>query len=449
MSEDPGRNRYANADAIAASRHRPIAIDLFSGVGGLSLGLEAAGFHVAADVEIEELIGRYAQYNFPLSAVLHGEGKGDIRNISGEDIRRVTGLFRDEICLVAGGPPCQGFSNAGKKQAGDPLNDLVLHFARVVLELRPMAFLMENVPGIQTTGSEKLAECMRRLRREYVVAEPTTLNAWDFGVPQMRRRVFITGVRKDLGVSPGHPCPTHVRAVTDQLTLLPAVPSVWDAISDIPEVDRHDVLISGDRIEYDKKPQSPYQHMMRDADNDVFGHAFARQWDSCICTNLRRTRHGPKLLETFSKLAFGKIDKTSGIRRLEPDGLSTTIRAGTTKARGSWSAPRPLHPYQNRVLTTRECARIQSFPDWFLFHPTKWHGNRMVGNAVPPLLAKAAGEAILSRLGIYVHPYEGPFLTRDEALVLADIEEAAESGLENRRVSQKVFSWSVSSKRSA
>lgn len=163
-------------------------------------------------------------------------------------------------------------------------------------------------------------------------------------------------------------------------------------------------------------------------------------WNKKICTNLRRTQHGEKLLLRFSKLGFGQIDKTSGIRRLDPNDVSTTIRAGTTKERGSWSAPRPLHPFQNRVLTTRECARIQSFPDWFLFHPVKWHGNRQVGNAVPPLLAQAIGRHIIKLLRLEVSSKLSLAIQRDENLVKKDIELAAESGLSKRQISHSCYS---------
>lgn len=431
----------ANRNAWDAVADAPVAVDLFSGVGGLSLGLEAAGFHVGVDVEIEEISGRYAQYNFPLSSVLHGEGAGDVRSIDAARIRSSLRWPKREIALVAGGPPCQGFSVAGRKDAGDPLNFLVLEFARVVLDVKPLAFLMENVPGITTQGSAKLAKCMKMLGECYNVSEPTVLAAWNYGVPQMRKRVFILGIRKDLGTAPSFPQPTHIEPSRSP-TFLSQAPSVWDAISDIPDVDKYPELISGDRIPYERAPETDYQAQMRAEQPAMFSHVFPREWDSEICTNLRRTRHGAKILSAFSSLQFGEIERSSGIRRLEPHALSTTIRAGTTKARGSWSAPRPLHPFQHRVLTTRECARIQSFPDWFFFHPTKWHGNRMVGNAVPPLLAQAVGKQILALLKIRVTDAQLPTLVRDQSLVAADIEAAANSNFENRAVSQMVVPWS-------
>ncbi len=439
MVADFGINREIR-DAV---RDHPIAIDLFSGVGGLSLGLEAAGFHVAVDVEIEDISGRYAQHNFPLSKVLSGETLGDVKNIDGSALRRHANVrTRGEIALVAGGPPCQGFSIAGKKTGVDPLNDLVDDFARIVLDARPLAFLMENVPGITTQGSKKLAACVRELRKEYDVADPEVLCAWHFGVPQTRRRVFIVGFRKDLGVTPSLPQPTH-EAPNQNIALFDVSPTAWEAISDIPHVDRYVRLISGDRVPYEIEPLHEYQRMLRSDPIGAFSGVIPRSWDPSLCTNLRRTRHGDALLKTFEGLRFGQADPVSGIRRLHPHELATTIRAGTTKARGSWSAPRPLHPFQNRVLTTRECARIQSFPDWFLFHPIKWHGNRMVGNAVPPLLARAVGRHILQILGLRAQPnFNGATLIRDDSLVQSDIEAAQNSDYHKRSISQKVTSWS-------
>jgi DNA (cytosine-5)-methyltransferase 1 len=216
-------------------------------------------------------------------------------------------------------------------------------------------------------------------------------------------------------------------------------PSVWDAISDIPSVEDYPELIDGDRIAYDKEPTSQYEKIMRGESRNAEDLSLPVVWNNTVCTNLRRTQHGENLLLRFSQLGFGQMDKTSGIRRLDPNDVSTTIRAGTTKERGSWSAPRPLHPFQNRVLTTRECARIQSFPDWFLFHPVKWHGNRQVGNAVPPLLAQAIGRHIIKLLGIKMFCELPPAIDRDESLVKTDIELAAESGLSKRQISQKVI----------
>lgn len=425
--------------------NNPIAIDLFCGVGGLSLGLSQSGFDVALKIEIEEISGRYAQYNSPESKVLYGGAKGDVRYFGRETIKSLS-LRKDEVALITGGPPCQGFSLAGKQNVNDPLNELVLEFARVVNEIKPFAFLMENVPGITTAGSEKLRHAIRTLDKTFNICEPTKLNAWDFGVPQTRQRVFLLGIRKDFGTTPSMPAPTHLWVEKYSRALVPMTPNSWDAISDLPDVDDYDFLVSADRVPYDKQPFNDFQRAMRGIKGNFLNLVPPYKWDHSICTNCRLTQHGPDLLKRLAKLAHGQSDKTSGIRRINPMSLCSTIRAGTTKDRGSWSAPRPLHPFFDRVLTTRECARIQTFPDWFTFHPSKWHGNRMVGNAVPPLLASAIGSHILKLLGIDAKPTRST-LKRDDGLIRNDIQKAAESNYEGRKVSQKVFSWSPKKRR--
>ncbi len=424
--------------------HRPIAIELFAGVGGLSLGLESAGFDVPLAVEIEEIAGRYHAFNMPGTIVLRGDEQGDVRNFGKSVVDDFLPEKSSDVTLIAGGPPCQGFSLAGKRATHDPLNDLVVEFARIVMEVSPKAFLVENVPGMTMGDSPYLEKAIRRLSKEYNIIGPSPLWASHFGVPQARQRVFIIGIRKDLKIKPSLPSPTHVEPHKSQqvLSYLKVTPSVWDAIADIPEVDVYPELIDGDRVKYEKVPQSEYARVMRGIVQDSSEYSRRVVWDSNICTNLRRTRHGKNLVERFEGLGFGKSDKTSGIRRLNPHEVSTTIRAGTTKERGSWSAPRPLHPYQNRVITTRECARIQSFPDWFEFHPVKWHGNRQVGNAVPPLLGRAVGTHILKLLGIVPHFDRSPPLSRDRELIEEDLKKALESKLSKRKISQQVVNTS-------
>lgn len=429
-------------DVKRLSKKPPYAIDLFSGVGGLSLGLGMAGIDVAFDVEIEEIAGRYAQYNFPHSHVLRGKENGDVYNFNPDRVASF-GYRKEDALLIAGGPPCQGFSLAGKRREDDPLNHLVLEFARVVFDFMPPVFLMENVPGLKTSDSPMLGKALKKLESRYHVIGPQTLKAWQFGVPQMRQRVFILGIEKGLGIDPSLPSATHFRPTEGSNLFLERTPTCWEALSDIPEVDKYESLISGDRVPYERRPESLFQEWMRgfvEMDSAIKARP---SWDDTICTNLRRTQHGPDLTARLKRLGFGEADPTCGIRRLDPRDISTTIRAGTTKDRGSWSAPRPLHPYQDRVLTTRECARIQTFPDWFMFHPVKWHGNRMVGNAVPPLLGRAIGEHIRKLLGLPVAERSEGAPARNEALISDDIIAAAQSGYETRKVSQKVVSWST------
>src|SRR5882762_7590194 len=139
--EMSGTSTNSLSEARGLLSKRPTAVELFTGVGGLSLGLEQAGFSIPVAVEIEEITGRYAQYNFPATQVLYGPDRGDVKNFGKKALHSIAPEVVQEVALVAGGPPCQGFSLAGKKNGDDPLNLLVLEFARVVSELQPLAFL--------------------------------------------------------------------------------------------------------------------------------------------------------------------------------------------------------------------------------------------------------------------------------------------------------------------
>lgn len=421
---------------------RPVSVDLFSGVGGLALGLELAGFVSAVHVEIEEQARRYAAYNFPLATHLTG-AEADVRNLSGAALVGMVG-GRD-IALISGGPPCQGFSRIGRQRVDDPLNDLVLEMARIILEAEPQAFLIENVPGSLDGKYWQFDKAIEMLGAVYDVHPSTTLKAEDFGVPQRRRRVFTVGFRRDLRIAFSGFSPTHV-APGSGLTLfdLPRTPTVGESILDIPDCDVHHHLLDGDTAPYDSEPHSQFSRQMRRSDQLATDRGYEVDWDQDMCTNLRRTVHGPELLAGLVALAPGEVERKSRIPKLDPDGLSVTIRAGTTSARGSWSAPRPCHPYLPRVLTTRECARIQTFPDWFRFHPVKWHGNRQVGNAVPPLLGKAVGEAIRNALGYQKHRGLLGVVERDASLISADLVSAETAGNGSRRTSHKVVNTGAS-----
>lgn len=403
---------------------RPTAIELFCGVGGFGLGLKQAGFDVTVGVEIDEVAARYASFNLPTTKVLTG-AEGDVRSITRGDLFRARKDRGHEIALVAGGPPCQGFSEAGRRNARDPLNRLVADFARVVLQLMPRAFVLENVPGITFTRSGALNRALADLSTEYLVSDPTTLWADDYGVPQARERVFVVGLRRDLGVDPSFPSPTHRGFAGSSLSAplrrtLCASVVVRQALSDVPYSGRVSSLADGHRLLYKERPRCDYARVMRGIKEDATDLALPVDWESEWCSNLHPTIHGDAMRGRLRRLKHGSSDPVSGLRKLDPERPGTTIRAGTTAERGSRSAPRPVHPHQARVLTTRECARLQSFPDWFLFHPVKWHGNRQVGNAVPPLLARAIGRHVLQLLGESVAQIKAAPILRDDRAVGQD-----------------------------
>jgi DNA (cytosine-5)-methyltransferase 1 len=403
---------------------RPVAIELCAGIGGMGLGLEQAGFNVALALELDEVTARYARYNLPATSVLSGTA-GDVRNFGSSTLQAVAPDL-GEVTLISGGTPCQGFSLAGKMEPDDPLNELVLDFARIVLEVRPRAFLLENVPGITRGDGTHLVDAFNLLGREYRITDFAELHAYNYGVPQGRQRVVLIGIRKDLDIVPSLPDATHrLMGSNHGGAKLPVTPGAQEVISDLPAVDEYTVLISGDRLPYDRRPKSMYERLMRGTIRDPHDLSLSVSWNRDVCTNSRRTRHGKEVRQRFEAVLPGGYDPVSGLRRLEPDGVAPTIRAGTTTDRGSRSAPRPIHYTQHRVLTTRECARFQSFPDWFLFHPVKWHGNRQVGNAVPPVFARTLGRHVLNLLRIDVTPVEFPTVDRDDALVCDDIATAA------------------------
>jgi DNA (cytosine-5)-methyltransferase 1 len=421
-------------------------VDLFSGVGGLSLGLELAGFFSAMHVEVEEQASRYANFNFPLARHYGGAKDGDVRALSGELINSVVG--GREVAVIAGGPPCQGFSTAGRRRVDDPLNDLVLEMARVVDEVRPRAFLIENVPGSLSSQYWQFHKAVEMLSSSYSVSPSTVLAAEDFGVPQKRRRVFTVGVRKDVGRTATLPSASHLARRDGDLDLgLPTTPTVAEALMDLPNCDDFEELFDRDWAPYGMGPHSDFAHSMRDPRGLARERGYEVDWDGEICTNLRRTNHGPKLRTALSMLRPGEKDPSSRIPRLDPDGLSVTIRAGTTADRGSWSAPRPCHPVYPRVLTTRECARIQSFPDWFRFHPVKWHGNRQVGNAVPPLLARAVGAHLLRLLDLAPSSsHDSVVVRRDRDLIADDLASSEQSRLGKRQTSHQVVNTGARSR---
>lgn len=355
---------------------RPVGVDLFCGVGGMSLGFEQAGFNVVAAVDSDKINVETHKKNFPTCKTI----RGDLSDMTGAEIREQAKIGDTHIDLLFGGPPCQGFSLIGKRDAADPRNKHLQDFARLVGELAPNYFVVENVAGLLLGDAEKqLRKFIRAVKRSgYCVVEPVkTLDASKFGVPQRRERVFILGYRKGLS-APVYPEPTHGRDG------LKKTPTVQDAIGDLPDVEKDDALFTQDTYEGPLGKPGPYARMLR-------GNRKKHQ----VLTGCLRTRHGDETIERFEATKPGTSEAISRYYRLSLEGISVTIRAGTGPDKGSFMAPRPIHPSQNRCITVREAARLHSFPDWFRFHGTKWHGFRQIGNSVPPLLARAIALSVL------------------------------------------------------
>jgi DNA (cytosine-5)-methyltransferase 1 len=212
--------------------------------------------------------------------------------------------------------------------------------------------------------------------------------------------VFLIGTRKDLNFHAAIPEATHFSARKKLLGIrnekgLPISPTVYDAIADLPEINEYDHLINEHVVLYDKPAHSEYSKMMRGLGPkaNFFG-SIPKGWDKSLCSNCKRVEHGPVLTKRFLETAQGTTVPVSRLYKLEWQNTANTLRAGTPSSRGSYSSPRPVHPETPRCISVREGARLQGFPDWFNFHPTKWHGFRQVGNSVSPLVAKAVAEAI-------------------------------------------------------
>jgi DNA (cytosine-5)-methyltransferase 1 len=395
---------------MSSKNDRPIAVDLFAGAGGLALGFEQAGFDIAVAVEFDPVHAATHEMNFPDAAVICN----DVRNVTGSEIRRAGGLGQRPIDVVIGGPPCQGFSLIGHRVLDDPRNNLVFHFLRIVTELKPKTFVMENVPGMATGAHgqllrelvEKFGEAGYRVRLPH-----RTLNARFYGVPQDRERLFLLGSRRDTPV-PEYPAfitrPRNGRSRVNgasnlelDLEALPLCPSVGEAIGDLPEIEDHPELVESDELRVKlAKRASSYALKLRGDVADEGDFSYPRLREAGRLTGCLRAAHTDLSRSRFASTAPGATEPVSRFYKLANDGTCNTLRAGTASERGAFTAPRPIHPSAPRCISVREAARLHSYPDWFRFHRTIWHGFRQIGNSVPPLLGRAVGASIMRALGV-------------------------------------------------
>lgn len=391
---------------------RPIAIDLFCGCGGLSLGFEEAGFDIKASVEIDPVHAAVHEFNFPYAKTICS----DISVLSGKDILEKANIAENSVDVVIGGAPCQGFSLIGKRSFDDPRNKLVAEFVRVVGEIKPKYCVLENVKGL-TIGEHKkfLSDVIEELQKHgYNVLLPyKVLNASDYGVPQNRERLFLIGARSDI------PLPTYPEKLGEKVT-------VGEAIEDLPDADHFSELLKNDRVFTHWETKSDYARKLRRLSDDAKDFSYPRNFDKDLLTASTRTTHTEVSKQRFSSTPQGEVEKKSRFLRLSLKGQSNTLRAGTDSARGAFTSPRPIHPIHPRVITVREAARIHSYPDWFCFNKTKWHGFREIGNSVPPLLARAVGQQIIKALGISPTKPKQVLKTGPESLLEMKISSAAQ-----------------------
>ena len=410
---------------------RPIGIDLFAGAGGLSLGFEQAGFDVVAAVEIDPIHSAVHAFNFPDCAVLPRSVEG----VTGAAIRKAAAIGKRRVDVVFGGAPCQGFSLIGHRVLDDPRNSLVREFVRIVGELQASYFLFENVKGL-TVGRhraflEELIEAFDAIG--YQVRMPwRVLDAAQYGVPQHRERLFLLGARKGLPL-PEYPG-ALTRAADDRWNKDGTKgPTCRDAIGDLPDADRFDALLDSDEVRPGKwREPSAYARELRCLTNDAWHYGYVREWNPAVLTSSARTDHTGISKRRFAETSPGQVEPISRFFRLDGNGLSNTLRAGTDAARGAFTSPRPIHFGLPRCVTVREMARLHGFPDWFRFHATKWHGARQIGNSVPPPLARAVAGALMTALGIEPTRPEAKIALGNPALIRMDMSQASEHfGIDN------------------
>jgi DNA (cytosine-5)-methyltransferase 1 len=361
---------------------RLTVIDLFCGAGGLSEGFRQAGFTVLAGNDFFASAGVTFVSTHP-EAKFFGQ---PIQDITADHLLAETGLRRGGLTCLVGGPPCQAFSVYNHQRGmHDARANLFREYLRMVEGLNPEWVVMENVTGILSAGGgEAVGAIVESLNALGYCVEYRTLKAEEYGVPQERRRVVFIGNRT--GAPIVWPEPTHGEGRSPFVT-------VWDAIGDLPELENGSV--SPDRLNYRSAPFSEFQRILRGKAKSVANHQASR----LAPINEARMRHIPEggswrdipyeLLPAGMKKAR-RCDHTKRYGRLRRNGLSSTV---LTKCDIHWGAY--IHPNQNRSLTVREAARLQSFPDWFEFAGPRTEQYVQVGNAVPPLLGRKIAEAVL------------------------------------------------------
>jgi DNA (cytosine-5)-methyltransferase 1 len=373
---------------------KPTAVSLFSGCGGFCEGVELAGFDVKVAVEWDRFACETYRANFPRTRLF----EGDIHKfLSGDNEGPHRKLCGEAVDLVFGGPPCQGYSQIGPRDLLDGRNELYQQYARVVSGLRPRMFLMENVPNLllMERGHFRDAILDHFVSLGYANTTFVKMSAVDFGVPQTRERVFFFGTRDDIELSLD--LASYAAGILQELRADKPV-TVWDAIGDLPA----SVVASGKTMPYpEAKSPGAFLRMMRvDHSEGVYTESVKRQ-RSIGPDDLRLHNHHTKEMQAkrarlISYLKPGeKADslpkeiwdgaRPEKWRRLHPDLPSYTILAQMHRDLSEW-----VHPKQERWITVREAARLQSFHDGFIFKSSEWQMLKQIGNAVPPLLAYAA-----------------------------------------------------------
>jgi len=381
-------------------------IDLFCGAGGLTEGFRESGFRCLYGNDSSPCALETFQLNH---STVWADGR-PIEDVDARVVRRKLGLKKGDLSVLAGGPPCQGFSiNAPDRFLEDPRNALFRHYLRFLDEFEPQSLVFENVPGMLSLADGHIFELVQKeLAKHGYHLSARILFAGHYGVPQERWRLIILGSQRD--PAPEHPEPTHYavgranfrggRTMTfrllplDEVRLVPAV-TVADAISDLPRLDMGE---GGEVVRYRRKPRSDYARLMRNGNREVYNH-YAAVLAPQNVARLKYIKPGgswrdiPHHLLPKGMQRARTSDHTRRYGRLKSDGLAGTIM---TKCDPHWG---PVFlPDQDRALTVREAARLQSFPDSYRFCGPRVSQYEQVGNAVPVLMAKAIADVLKSHI---------------------------------------------------
>jgi len=338
---------------------QPNVLDLFCGAGGLSLGFSKAGYNIVAGIDSNKQFLETYKNNFRnANAIL-----ADLSDPSILKQPEIKGLLKNKIDVLIGGPPCQGFSIAGKRLVDDPRNILYKIYISFIEKINPTAILMENVPTLKSLyGGRIYNDIINEFEQHNYIVKDFTLNAADYGVPQSRKRIFFVALRKPYRFK--IPAPTTIfNQITNEM-----------AISDLPLLNN----TPGDDVsDYIGEPKNDYQIMIRDGSPELFNH-----W---------RVEHKTRTIEIIKQVPDG------GNYKNLPEHLQKTRNVNIAWTRMNSKKPcftidaghnHHFHYEANRVPTVRESARIQSFPDTFRFFGNKTNQFKQVGNAVPPILAE-------------------------------------------------------------
>jgi len=371
---------------------RPTAIALFCGAGGLSLGFKRAGFDVMFATDINHLaLESYSNY-FPNASVF----EGDIRDLSPSSLP-------DSVDILLGGPPCQGFSSAGQQFWDDPRNKLLTEYVRILNAVRPKWFLMENVEGLLTAwNGQYICECVKAMLSIGYNVSLEKLYAHAYGIPQRRKRVVLVGNR--LGHIFKFPPPSHnvsgaifrkSEATFDQATSdLPC------AVTD-PKIE----------LEYAVQPQNDLQQRLRGQSQMLSQHFFFKQGNEQQA-RIELLEPGQTMKDLPEAMQHASFRRRAN-RRVS-DGTPTERRGGAPSGIKRLISSEPaltitgaamrefVHPTENRTLSLRECARLQTFPDDFSFSGSAAEALQQIANAVPPLLAEQIGIHIIREYGFSV-----------------------------------------------